>query len=268
MRKSLNIILFGEAGVGKSSLVNLIAGSEVAQTSGDGDACIMTYRPYSFQVHGISYTIWDTRGFDEADTTMKAKGYLAAVEHAYTLIQALAAAGGVDLLVLCHREGRVTSTTRSNYKLFYEVLFESKVPIALAITFLERHARMEDWWEQNFEVFERHNMKFSGHACVTGLSGHPKSQQSRLAIEDMLGHHDDDGRYHMHSSVRGAQDITSIIAKGRRVIPFYLTAIFQINIKQGDLEDFLRKHYGFNIRESHDIAHILAKERDGYFHFT
>ena len=264
MTKSLNIILFGETGVGKSSLVNLIAGAEIAQTSGDSEACTMAYRPYSFQVHGILYTIWDTRGFDEPDTTMEAKaGYLAVVEQTHKLIQDLSAAGGVDLLVLCHREGRVTSTTRSNYRFFYEVLCGSNVPIALVITFLERRALMEDWWEQNFEVFERHNMKFSGHACVTGLSGHSKSQESRLAIENMLGHHDDDGRYHMPSSVRGAQDITSIIAKGRRVIPFYLTAIFQINIKKGDLEVFLRERCGFGIRDAHDIAHILAKERDG-----
>ena len=255
MTKSLNIILFGETGVGKSSLVNLIAGKEVAQTSGDSDACTMTYRPYSFQVHGISYTIWDTRGFDEADTTMKAKGYLAAVEQAYKLIQDLTAAGGVDLLVLCHREGRITATTRSNYRLFYEVLCESNVPIALAITFLERHARMEDWWEQNVGVFEKHEMKAAGHACVTGLSGHSKSQESRLAIEDMLGHHDDNGRYNMPSG--------QWFPRFLRRWATFRSCPCPNALKKGELEDFLRKRCGLGVRDAHDIADIIAKEPDG-----
>ena len=253
MTKSLNIILFGETGVGKSSLVNLIAGEEVAQTSGDSDACTMTYRPYCFQVHEISYTIWDTRGFDAVNTAMRAKGYLAAVEQAYKLIRDLTASGGVDLLVLCHREGRITATTRSNYRLFYEVLCDSNVPVALVITFLERHARMEDWWEQNVEVFERHEMRAAGHACVTGLSGHSKSQESRLAIENMLGHHDDKGRYNMPPE----QWFPRFVQRWARM------RSCPNGLKKSDLEDFLRRRCGLGVRDAHDIAGILAEGRDG-----
>jgi GTPase Era involved in 16S rRNA processing len=255
MTKSLNIILFGETGVGKSSLVNLIAGSEVAQTSGDSDGCTMTYRPYIFQVHGISYTIWDTRGLDRAETMMETKGYLAAVEQAYKLIQNLTALGGVDLLVLCHRAGRITTTTQSNYRLFYEVLCESNVPIALAITFLEHHTRMEDWWKQNVGVFERHEMKPAGHACVTGLSEHSMSQESRLAIENMLGQHDDNGRYNMPPGRWFAQFL-------RRLATFRGCPCPN-GLKKGELEDFLRKRCGLGVRDARDVAGVIVGGRAG-----
>ncbi|KAF8552006.1 hypothetical protein OG21DRAFT_1512023 [Imleria badia] len=252
MKTSFNIVLFGETGVGKSSLINLIAGREVAKTSGDSDACTMSYRPYSFPVHGVSYTIWDTRGFDEAHTGMGAREYLAAVEEACRLIRELTAAGGVDLLVLCHREGRITTSTPKNYRLFYEVLCESNVPIAIVVTFLERHKRMEDWWEQNVAEFTKHGMKAAGHACVTGLFGHTKSQESKLAIENMLGYHDDNGRYHMPSE---------------EWLPRFLRgwATFQPfpkGLKKSELEALLRSRCGLGVHDAHHIAGILAKERD------
>lgn len=250
--KSLNIILFGETGVGKSSLVNLIAGKDVATTSGDSDSCTMTYRPYSFEVHGMSYTIWDTRGFDEADTVTKARGYLAAVEQAYKLIRDLRAKGGVDLLVHCHRGGRITTTTRSNYRLFHEALCESKVPMALVITFLERHARMENWWEENFEAFEKHGMRAAGHACVTGLPGHSKSPESKVAIENLLGHHDGNGRYNMPSEQWFPQFLRR--SAGLRGFPK--------DLKRDELERFLRERCELNARDAHNVAGILVEGRD------
>ena len=250
MAKSLNIILFGETGVGKSSLINLIAGKEVALTSRDTDACTMFYRPYSFQVSGVSYTIWDTRGFSEADTEMGSKAYLEAVGQAYQLIQELSASGGVDLLVLCHREGRITVTTRNNFRLFYEVLCETKVPIAIVITYLERHPRMEDWWDKNIEVFKKHEMSAATHACVTGLSGHPKSQESKRAMERMLGQHDDSGKYNMPP-----------VEWFRRFSQRWAGFRGRANgIKKGDIEDYLRRRCGLSIRDAHDIASILGED--------
>lgn len=250
MTKSLNIILFGETGVGKSSLVNLIAGKQVAQTSGDIGACTMTYRPYSFEVYGTLYTIWDTRGFSEADTEMGAQAYLIAVEQAYRLIQELSSSGGVDLLVLCHREGRITTATRNNYRLFHEVFCEAKVPIAIIITYLERHTRMEDWWDQNVEVFKRHEMIAATHACVTGLSGHSKSAESKRAVEGMLGQHDDNGRYNM-PPIEWFRRFSHRWAglQGRPK-----------GMKKRELEEYLRKRCGLGIRDAHEIACILSAE--------
>ena len=250
MTKSLNVILFGETAVGKSSLVNLIAGHEVAETSRDANVGTLSYRPYSFQVYGVSYTIWDTRGFSEADTVMGAEEYLTAVKQAFTLIRELETSGGVDLLVLCHREGRITTTTRNNYRLFYEVFCETKVPIAIVVTFLERHTRMEDWWDQNAEIFEKHEMPAATHACVTALSRHSKSQESKQAIEHMLGRHDDNGKYNM-PSVEWFRRFSQRWAKCHNRPK---------GLKKRNLEEFLRKRCGLGIRDAHEIACILSEE--------
>ena len=103
--------LFGETGSGNSSVVNLLAGKEVSRTSPGIDGCT------------------------EALASCN-------------LVRDLTKAGGVDLLLFCHRQGRITTITRRNYAPFYEVVCRQPVPIAVVITHLEQEERIEDWWDQ------------------------------------------------------------------------------------------------------------------------
>ncbi|KAF8557984.1 P-loop containing nucleoside triphosphate hydrolase protein [Imleria badia] len=195
MSSSLNIILFGETGVGKSSVINLIAGRHIAHTSPDVQGCTMSFKPYTFPVNGRNFHIWDTVGLEEPE--MGVNGYLPAIEQACELINHLTSQGGVDLLLFCIRGNRVTATTQSNYRLFYEVLCKSSVPIALVITHLEREPDMEKWWERNVESLEKYGIKAAGHACVTGLPTHSKYRESRQNITTLLDGHNGDGRFNM-----------------------------------------------------------------------
>jgi tRNA U34 5-carboxymethylaminomethyl modifying GTPase MnmE/TrmE len=195
MSSTLNIILFGETGVGKSSVINLIAGRPLAQTSPDVQGCTMSFKPYTFPAHGRTLHIWDTVGLEEPE--MGVNGYLPAIEQACELIHHLTRQGGVDLLLFCIRGNRVTATTQSNYRLFYEVLCKSSVPIALVITHLEREADMEKWWERNEESLEKYGIKAAGHACVTGLPTHRKYEESQRNIARLLEGHNGDGRFNM-----------------------------------------------------------------------
>lgn len=195
MSSSLNIILFGETGVGKSSVINLIAGRKMAETSPDVQGCTMSFKPYSFPVNGRTFHIWDTVGLEEPE--MGVNGYLPAIEQACELIHNLAKQGGVDLLLFCIRGNRVTATTQSNYRLFYEVLCRSQVPIALVITHLERETSMEQWWERNMESLEKYGIKAAGHACVTGLPTHSKYRESQQNIARLLEGHNGNGRFNM-----------------------------------------------------------------------
>ena len=194
--QTLNVILFGETGVGKSSVINLIAGRTVAETSTEVDGCTMNSKDYGFDIGSRRINIWDTVGLNEPQ--MGVNGYYDAIVKAYALVRKLNEAGGVDLLLFCMRGNRITATTQSNYRLFYEVLCNKKVPIALVITHLERERRMEDWWERNEASIVRYGIQSVGHACVTGVGDNvQKYKESKAAMSHLLSQHDNRGRFSM-----------------------------------------------------------------------
>ncbi|KIM53642.1 hypothetical protein SCLCIDRAFT_1222609 [Scleroderma citrinum Foug A] len=194
-RQDINAILFGETGVGKSSLINLITGREVAAISADVPRCTMDSKEYTFDIGSAKVQMWDTVGLNEPELGLT--GYLDAVEKTIQLIKSLNAAGGVSLLLFCIRGNRVTATMQSNYRLFYEILGRKEVPVALVITHLEHEQHMEDWWPRNEKLLERYGIVSAGHACVTGVVDHPKYPQSRDAIYALLMQYDERGKFTM-----------------------------------------------------------------------
>jgi hypothetical protein len=166
---SRNIVIFGETGVGSSSVINLMAGQQIAHTSPDCHRCTLhwTEYPITFE-NGTRYKVFDTVGFKVP--CLQTGEYLTAISNAYGLINTLKERGGVDLLLFCIRGGRVTAAMQSSYKLFFEFLCEEKVPLVLVITNLEREERMEDWYTRNVGHLKKHNIRSAGHACITAAN--------------------------------------------------------------------------------------------------
>ncbi|KAG2088663.1 P-loop containing nucleoside triphosphate hydrolase protein [Suillus discolor] len=188
-RRTKNIVLFGEAGAGKSSVVNLMAGTEVAKTSLGIQRCTLDWQDYVIGFDEESYKVFDTMGIEESG--LEKKEYLAAVANAYRFIKTLDAEGGVDLLLFCVRAGRFTAALQSNYRFFHEFLCDKKVPIVLAITNLEREQRMEDWWEREHGIFARYQIHVADHACITAANGLEGTHQqfyeeSRVAMRNLI----------------------------------------------------------------------------------
>ncbi|KAG2066552.1 hypothetical protein BDR04DRAFT_64532 [Suillus decipiens] len=165
----VNIVIFGETGAGKSSVINLMAGQQIAHISPDSQRCTLhwTEYPIAFE-NGTRYEVFDTVGLEEP--RLQTGEYLTAISNAYGLINTLKERGGIDLLLFCIRGGRVTATTQSNYRLFFEFLCEEKVPLALVVTHLERETRMEDWYTRNEGHLEKHHIRSVGHACITAAN--------------------------------------------------------------------------------------------------
>ncbi|KAG1759145.1 P-loop containing nucleoside triphosphate hydrolase protein [Suillus occidentalis] len=185
--KHTNIVLFGQAGAGKSSLVNLMAGTKVANTSNDMKSCTLHWEEYPIKFHGESYNVFDTVGLEEPQLGIPQ--YLDAVENAYTLIQKLEKQGGIDLLVFCMRAGRLTTTLQTNYRLFHEFLCEKKVPVVVVITYLETEPeKMDDWWMRNKGIFHEREVYVAGHACITAIKGNypQRYEESRTAIREVV----------------------------------------------------------------------------------
>lgn len=155
--------------MGKSSVVNLIAGNKLAETSPDAGACTFTFKPYHVVLQSNRpFCIWDTIGLNEPEISHD--DYLRAVKQAYKLIKELERSGGVHLLLLCMR-GRITKSLQQNYQLFARVLCEKKVPLCVVVTHLENEPCMEGWWTTNEEVFKRYGISADGHACITASPG-------------------------------------------------------------------------------------------------
>ncbi|KAG1759143.1 P-loop containing nucleoside triphosphate hydrolase protein [Suillus occidentalis] len=190
-----NIVLFGQAGAGKSSLVNLMAGKDVASTSNDMKSCTLRWKEYPIQFDGESYNVFDTVGLQEPQLGLPQ--YLDAVENAYTLIRNLERQGGIDLLMFCMRAGRLTTTLENNYRLFHEFLCEKKVPVIVVITHLENEAGdMDAWWAQNRDIFGEREVHVADHACITAIKGNDpdRYEQSRTTIRNVIKKFTTDGQ--------------------------------------------------------------------------
>jgi len=174
-----NVVIFGATGVGKSSLINMIAGREVASTSSGAMSCTFESKKYDEVIDGTLVRLWDTAGLNEGED-----GHGAVKEDAVnklrTLIKGLAK-DGVSLLVFVMR-GRLGDTAVKNYRLFYKGICKEEVPIVLVVTALEGEEEMDAWWRENKGEFQKQNMRFNGQACVTTTKGKMKS--GRYIFED------------------------------------------------------------------------------------
>ena len=112
--------------------------------------------------------LWDTTGLDEGS-----EGRLPAAlaeSGLRALIQELAHAGGIHLIIYCIRGSRLTKALKRNYDLFYDAVCRRKVPVALVVTGLEhQEGGMETWWDANERTLWQSGMQFDAHACVTTL---------------------------------------------------------------------------------------------------
>jgi hypothetical protein len=191
------VLVVGETGVGKSSVINLIAGEQLADVSSSASGCTMEATSYDLvltdgQERGHHIRLFDTVGLNEP--SLSKNDYLTAIEKANVLITQLLRTGGIRLLVFCIRGGRITSVTQNNYRLFRDILCQNQVPVAFVITGMENEQPMEGWWNRNAALFERSNLFCTSHVCVTATPGlnnvyAKQYQTSQTAIHSMLLDH-------------------------------------------------------------------------------
>ncbi|KAG1793485.1 P-loop containing nucleoside triphosphate hydrolase protein [Suillus plorans] len=252
--KHINIVLFGQGGAGKSSLVNLIAGEKVAKTSIDLNRCTLKWEEYSVKFGGGSYNIFDTVGLEEPQLGIPQ--YLDAVENAYSLIQKLERQGGINLLMFCMRAGRLTATLQNNYRLFNEFLCEKKVPIVMVITYLENEdGEMDDWWKRNQDTFRHQDFRVDGHACITAIRGNcpERYEESRTTIRNAVKEFTADGQ---RRAWRGGGDnlFVSLMQKLRVLV------LGKSRSKKDNIVPRLTKRCGLSLDVAKQLAERIKKD--------
>lgn len=166
-----NIVIFGETGSGKSSIINAITQQQLAKTSNDAHGCTSTTQRYPVEISGQKFVLIDTVGLNlgTADALPTAK----AEKKLKGLLRDLMSSrlDGISLLVYCMYSTIAPCALVRAYNEFYSGICQKKVPIVVVVTGLEKETRMESWWDTNKDKFE--NTHFAGHACVTALREHP-----------------------------------------------------------------------------------------------
>ncbi|KAF9222622.1 hypothetical protein BS17DRAFT_735456 [Gyrodon lividus] len=177
--RPLNVVVFGESGVGKSSVINMIAGKNVTKTSNDAVGCTFCHQCHEVILNGLKVNLWDTAGLDEGtEGTVPA---IQAEENLKAFLRQVTRRAGIDLLMYCVRGTRLRKALLRNYNIFYAAICRKKVPVALIVTGLENYeGEMDSWWTEHAEDLVKHGMRFDAHACVTTIQSDHPAIQSRL----------------------------------------------------------------------------------------
>lgn len=191
--KSRNIVIFGETGTGKSSLINMLSDSDVAMVSNGALGCTFGSTGHTVEIDGARYTLWDTAGLNEGET-----GHVPADQALRNLrdLVHLKLRDGISLLVYCIRGTRYRDILKVNYDIFADIICQGEIPVVIVITGLENETRMEDWWDENKSDFAEPRFHFRGHVCITATRGKKDKEgvytfeeeykQSRIAIRSLI----------------------------------------------------------------------------------
>ena len=182
-----NVIVFGETGVGKSSVINMLAGAPVATASNSVQGVTFQSAAYEIKIGDGQFKIYDTIGLGE-DSAGSVPA-TTAVKNIYQLM--VEVEGGVDLLVYVLRGPRLGAAARKNYQMFYEILCQKKVPIVIIITGLEAEHDRNAWWSTNKAYFDKRGMEFVAAACITASPGkggvyQKEYEESQKAVQDLI----------------------------------------------------------------------------------
>ncbi|KAN0090973.1 hypothetical protein V8E55_004539 [Tylopilus felleus] len=182
-----HVVFIGETGSGKSSVINLIAGRNLAEVSPDVQPCTGNFAhydvPLAIEGRPGMCRLWDTPGLNKASGLGRLFRRNTTVASVRRFLQERYRSGELDLLVFCVQGNRASNAIARAYDTFCRPTRRIAAPVVIAITHLERQQpTMEAWWQHNERGLVDLGLVFDGYACLTCESSHHRGWASREAI--------------------------------------------------------------------------------------
>ncbi|KIJ67528.1 hypothetical protein HYDPIDRAFT_108359 [Hydnomerulius pinastri MD-312] len=180
--KGQNVLVVGETGSGRSSVINLICGQDVAQVSASLSSCTTYSKCYPCTLDNANFRIYDTVGFNATHgEAQPGKQGTNGQTKAPTLGR-----GRIDLVLFCMRGDQISTALGEHYRL---AALRATGNIAIVVTHLEAEPRMNDWPSKHSKVLESlySQRRAIGLTCVTTLRQEgDKWHESRSSILKLL----------------------------------------------------------------------------------
>lgn len=181
----LNVLLFGETGVDKSSIIQLIVGQNIVDAVPGG--------PYSMLKRTAGVTLGERR-FElwEVSSSIALMGFFRRFfaklkRRLRASYKRLHRDGGAPLVLYCMK-GTSTPTASREYQHFTDIVGSTScVSISAVVDGLEESlTNMDDWWTTYKGDLIRLGMQFSNHVCITLLPDDPNALRSRETIRNLI----------------------------------------------------------------------------------
>lgn len=178
----LNVLLFGETGVDKSSIIKLIVGKNISEAAPDASYSMLK-RTAEVTLGERRFGLWDVSSSPALMGIFRpfAKWRLRAS------YKKLHRDGGAPLLLYCMK-GTSAPTASREYQDFTDIVGSTScVSIAAVVNGLEESlTNMDDWWTKYVGDLKLLGMQFSNHVCITSLSNDPNALRSRETICSLI----------------------------------------------------------------------------------
>ena len=191
------LLLVGTTGMGKSSLINLLAGQQIAEVSDGVTGCTFSFVVHKIQHNGYPLEIIDTVGLNHCTDC---NSQTQRVETLKSLIRFVKRnSRGFTCVIFVMAKGRISEEFEQSYTIIYKHLLKSIPSPILFVTGCEADDPMDQWGSRNAQHIHEH-YKFDHIICGTTLEhttvisnlGEKRLQTERTLWETI-------GKYLQHS---------------------------------------------------------------------